>query len=202
MEIHSWAVGPLETNCYLLTSEAAGVLIDPGWELPELATALGERKLKYIIVTHVHLDHVYGLHSSPLMKGAQVCLPRADTIFLDSLANQAQQLGFPPPPMIKAERELAAGDELEFGAERLQVLETPGHTPGHICLVSSAGVFVGDVLFAGSVGRTDLPMGNEEQLMRSIKEQLLVMPDETIVYSGHGPNTTIGEEKRSNPFLK
>ncbi len=202
MDITSWSIGPLETNCYLLTANGEAVLIDPGWELPELAAKLAGTKLKYIVATHAHLDHIYGLDAVRAERHAEVCLGKGDVICLGSLAEQAQRIGFPSPPMIKVERELSGGEELEFGGEKLRVLDTPGHTPGHISLLSSAGVFVGDVLFAGSVGRTDLPMADTQQLLMSIRDELLALPDETVVFPGHGPATTIGEERASNPFLQ
>lgn len=202
MDIETHAVGPLGANCYLLLSGEEAVLIDPGWELPELASRLGRAKLKYIIATHAHLDHIFAVPQVKEELGGEFCLGGNDLVCLPGLADQAQHIGYPPPPEIEVDRELAAGETLSFGEEELEVLETPGHTPGHISVVSSAGVFVGDVLFAGSVGRTDYPLGDTGRLMASIRDVLLSLRDNTVVFPGHGPATNIGVERCTNRFLR
>ncbi len=202
MDVTTYTVGPLESNCYLLKSKGEAVLIDPGWELPGLADELGGARLKYIIATHAHLDHIFAAPQVKQACGGEFCLGKDDMVCLEGLADQAAHIGYPEPQAIKVEWQLAAGDELAFGEEKLKVLETPGHTPGHISLLGSAGAFVGDVLFAGSVGRTDFPLSDTEQLMASIRDKLLTLPDDTVVFSGHGEATSIGVERETNPFLR
>lgn len=199
-------VGPIQTNCYLAgcAETREGVVIDPGEEperiLAEIRT-LG-LTIKYILNTHAHFDHI--LANGPLVKatGAPLALHPLDLPLLRQNGG-AGLFGFDAPPSPEPDLLLAEGDTFSFGTHTFQVLFTPGHTPGHVSFYEEkAGViFDGDVLFAGGIGRTDLPGGDYETLMASINHKLMVLPDETVVCSGHGPVTTIGRERAGNPWL-
>lgn len=205
MKVHTFACGPFQTNCYLVEDEASGeaLLIDPTLESESVLDELTARKLHLaaIVNTHGHIDHVYADAFFAQHSGAPLAIHRADAPMLASLAQQARLFGLPEPALPQADRLLADGDTITAGALSLRVLHTPGHTPGGIGLYAPGVLFSGDTLFAGGVGRTDLPGGDWDQLITSITDRLLALPDDTIVYSGHGPATTIGTEKTSNPFL-
>lgn len=186
------------TNCYLIacsqTLEAA--VIDPGGEAHRIIKAIQDQRLKvrYIINTHGHIDHVGANVPVKEATGAEVLIHRDDQPYL----LRPPKAGVKPHP---ADRTLEEGTTLLIGRTViLKVLHTPGHTPGGICLVGDGFIFTGDTLFAGSIGRTDFPGGSYRELMRSIKK-LLAYPDETVIYPGHGPSSTLGVEKATNPFL-
>lgn len=200
-------VGLIQTNCYIVGCEETkeGAVIDPGGH-PERILAEVERHglaLKYVLNTHAHFDHTYANRAIVAATGVPLALHPADRRLLLSSAGAAD-FGLPAEPSPPPDLELQDGDELEVGKLRFQVLHTPGHTPGHVCFYEpEEGVlFDGDVLFYRGVGRTDLAGGNWQQLMNSIRRVLFALPDETVVYSGHGPATTIGEEKQLNPWLR
>lgn len=185
------------------------VIIDPGDEVAELLAVVKDERLTVamILLTHAHIDHVTGVGRAQAAVGAPVWLHRDDLLLYEGAADQGRLFGLrvdPPPPV---DHFYAPGQRLAFGTCSVEVLPTPGHCPGGICLAigpaSSAArdLFVGDTLFAGSIGRTDLPGGDFDTLMRSIRDVLLRFPDDTIVHSGHGPTTTIGRERLTNPFL-
>lgn len=205
MKIYSFTIGPLETNAYLVVDEGTrqALLIDPGLESEGIYDVIREERLDLsaILNTHGHFDHVGGNAFFKAKTGKPVLLHRDDVAMMLQAAEQALAYGFqvstPPPP----DRLLAEGDEVAIGDIRFQVLHTPGHTPGAICLYEKGVAFVGDTLFAGSIGRTDVPGGSHEVLLTSIRSKLLSLPDETAVYPGHGPPTTIGAERVHNPFL-
>ncbi len=194
-------------NAYLVRAEgqAHALAIDPGGGTPELVEALARDGLSLdaILLTHAHVDHIDGVAALVRATGAPVYLHPAERGWYDHSAAQASffgvQLEAPPPP----DRELHGGDVLELGGTKLEVREVPGHAPGHVILYdATAGVaFVGDVVFQGSIGRTDLPGGSYRQLMDGIRAQVLSLPDETVLYPGHGPPTTVGRERVGNPFL-
>lgn len=211
MIIATAAVPPFFKNGYLVTCETTrdGVLIDPGDEVGALldaARASGTRVTK-ILLTHAHLDHITGVAAAKARLGAHVWLHRDDLFLYDSLVEQGLMFGLSlrSAPPVDAFYDLAV--PIVFGHYVVDVLHTPGHCPGGVCLAigkqdtTSRELFVGDTLFAGSIGRTDLPGGDYATLIRSIKRVLLSFPDETIVHSGHGPDTTVGAERRTNPFL-
>jgi hydroxyacylglutathione hydrolase len=200
-------VGLIQANCYLVGCEETkqGVVIDPGDEAERILAEIDKAGLtiKYILNTHAHFDHV--LANGPLVEatGAPLALHPLDLPLLRVSAETASSFGIEAPPGPEPDLELAEGDTITFGQHTFEVLFTPGHSPGHVSFYEAkAGIiFDGDVLFASGIGRTDLPGGNYETLIASINEKLMVLPDETVVCSGHGPVTTIGQERVSNPWL-
>lgn len=201
MELAVFPVTPFYTNCYVVKEGGDALVIDPGEATPELKEYLNNCSVKMVINTHCHCDHCGGNAEIVALTGAPLVCHEADLPLLHSLPEQGRMFGVPFPASPEPDRFLEHGDTIAFGSRVFEVRHTPGHSPGHVVLVTDGVALVGDVLFAGSIGRTDLPGGSMNQLLKSIREQLLVLPDDTVVYSGHGPETTIGEERRSNPFL-
>ena len=208
MILETFPVGPLQCNCTILGDEAAAeaIVIDPGDEVSRIfrrLTALG-LKLKQILVTHAHIDHVGGALKLKALTGAPIFLNENDLPLLQMMSAQAAWLGIQTPETAPPDESLR--DSLSVGLDSYpaQVLHTPGHTQGSVCLhfAPLKMVFAGDTLFAGGIGRTDLPGGNFEQIIDSINTRLLPLPDDTKVVPGHGPATTIGAERRDNPFLR
>ena len=195
MFVRMFTVGMLETNCFLVGDRGSGeaVVIDPGFDQESEAKTIFSEierngfRIKYIINTHGHPDHTGGNQIMKKRSGAPILIYEDDASFLSN------------PP---ADRKLRDGDSIEVGNIRLKVVHTPGHSPGSMALLGEDFVFSGDTLFAGSIGRYDLPGGSLDQLVNSLKRKLLTLPDHVRVYPGHGPVTTIGEERRNNPFLK
>ena len=208
MILETFPVGPLRCNCTILGDEVTheAIVVDPGDNIPEILSRLQKHglTLRQIIVTHAHIDHVGGAAQLRKSTGAPVLMNQHDLELLGMMEMQAGWLGVPTPQV--APPDASAEDGLAIGLATLpaQVLHTPGHTPGSICLLFPDHdlLLAGDTLFAGSIGRTDLPGGDGEQILRSLRERLLVLPDSTRVLPGHGPETTIGEERQSNPFLQ
>ena len=206
MLVKQLTVGVVQSNCYIAGCEKTGqgVVIDPGDEGERILVAVQEMALdiKYILNTHAHFDHI--MANEPLLKatGAPLALHPLDLPLLQARGGAAL-FGLEAPLSPEPTISLAEGDRISFGQYTLQVLFTPGHSSGHVSFYEpEAGIiFDGDVLFAGGIGRTDLPGGSYETLMNSINEKLMVLPDETVVYSGHGPMTTIGRERAGNPWL-
>ena len=198
--------GVFAENCYLIVDEpaAACAIVDPGEEAGLILHKVAETGAKPVGIwlTHGHVDHVLGVARVAAETGAQVWLHPADQPLYDAVPDQAAWFGLAAPPGLPApDCEMAHGAELAVGELRFAVRHTPGHSPGSVCLIGPGMVFSGDVLFAGSIGRTDLPGGDFETLIGSIERELLPLPDDTILYSGHGPESTIGRERRTNPFL-
>lgn len=210
MKIVSIPNGMFAENCYLVVDEDAGecAIVDPGEEaglILHKVEATGAKPVA-IWLTHAHLDHVLGVPQIVAETGVSVWLHPADRPLYDGVPQQAAWFGLPAPPELPApDQSFTHGEVVRVGALRFDVRHTPGHSPGSVCLVApppEGGVaFGGDVLFAGSIGRTDLPGGDFETLIGSIERELLSLRDDTILYSGHGPETTIGRERRTNPFL-
>ncbi len=207
MKIFCETVGPFAENSYFVADTASreAIAIDPGDEAPRLLDIIERHRLsvRYILNTHAHLDHVGAVEAIKKATGAPFHLHEAEMPLLASLPVQAAMFGLSAPVVPKVEAYLGEGDvyTLGDGAIRVEVFETPGHSPGGVTFRIAESLFVGDALFAGSIGRTDLPGGDYETLMRSIRGRLMSYPDDTVVYSGHGPATTIGRERRTNPFL-
>ena len=197
--------GAFIENCYLVIDEATHecAIVDPGEEAGLILRTLEQAAVHPVGIwlTHAHLDHVLGVPRVRAATGAPVYLHDADRSLYDHLPEQAAAFGLRADSLAPPDRAFAHEEELPVGGLTFMVRHTPGHSPGSVALVGEGVVFAGDVLFQGSIGRTDLPGGDFETLMASIERELLVLPDSTIVYSGHGPETTIGAERRSNPFL-
>jgi hydroxyacylglutathione hydrolase len=198
--------GIFAENCFLVVDEVAGecAIVDPGEEAGLILHKVQETGTKPVAIwlTHAHLDHVLGVTRIAAETGAPVWLHPADRPLYDAVPDQAGWFGLAPPGRLPApDHALAHGQQLQVGALRFEVRHAPGHSPGSVCLVGPGVAFTGDVLFAGSIGRTDLPGGDFETLIASIERELLPLPDDTILYSGHGPETTIGRERHTNPFL-
>lgn len=204
----TFPVGPLACNCTILGDEATAtaLVVDPGAEVEDILGHLAAHrwKLSAIIVTHAHIDHIGGAAELKRRTGAPVWLCPRDLRLYDTLESQAHWIGVPPPERVVIDGDLGVGTRLELGAHRLHVLETPGHTEGSVCLYlpEESKLFAGDTLFAGSIGRTDLPGGDDVAIIDSIRGTLMALPDPTIVIPGHGPETTIGQERLHNPFLR
>lgn len=202
MQIEGLSVGPLGTNCYLLWDEETqeGVIIDPGDEAQRIWNRIDFTPLA-VLVTHAHIDHVGGIKDLLGIEPLPFYMHPDGKILYDALPEQAAWMGILVSRFPQPTHELSEG-LLELSSHfSLKVLETPGHAPGHVCFVGEDFAIVGDCLFAGSIGRTDLPGGDYDLLMRSIRDKLLTLPDEMKIYPGHGPPTTIGQERRTNPFL-
>jgi len=202
-------VGMLACNCSILGDESTGeaVVIDPGDEIEKVQQILAQHHLnvKYIVATHAHIDHVGGIEALKRATGAALLMHESDLALYQHVALQAEWLGVPPPTVSEVDHFLREGDALYCGALALEVLHTPGHSPGSVSLHlrgESSRIFSGDTLFQGSIGRTDLWGGSLNDILRSIHHRLLVFPDPTPVFPGHGAPTTIGEERESNPFLQ
>jgi glyoxylase-like metal-dependent hydrolase (beta-lactamase superfamily II) len=202
-------VGMLVCNCSVLGDETTGeaVVIDPGDEVEKVLDVLARHNLRarYIVATHAHLDHVGGVERLQRATGAAVLMHEADLPLFEHLDVQAEMLGLRAPARLEVDQFLREGGTLRCGSLALEVLHTPGHSPGSLSLHLPGGqakLFSGDTLFQGSIGRTDLWGGSYDEILRSIRSRLLIFPDETPVFPGHGPATTIGHERERNPFLQ
>jgi len=207
MKFRSLELGPFLSNCYIIGSEATGegMVIDPGAEADKILKAVEELKLevKLIVATHGHIDHVGAVNEVKEATGAQFAIHRDETEVLSrggGFLSALLGISLPSPP--QPDVLLQGGDNLGVGDLSFLVLHTPGHSPGGICLLGHGMVFSGDTLFYQSIGRFDFPGASGYQLLNSIHTKLMVLPDHTVVYPGHGPQTTIGDERRWNPFLK
>jgi hydroxyacylglutathione hydrolase len=200
-------VGPLQCNCSVIGDEQTreAIVIDPGDDIEDILGAIRKHNLrvKQIVITHAHIDHVGGAMKLRAVTGAPILLNQQDYALLKMLDVQAVWLGMEAPGRVEIDQSVGQADVVKAGSLAGQVLHTPGHTEGSICLYFPAEqkLIAGDTLFAGSIGRTDLPGGSSEKILQSLHNRVLALPDETVVVPGHGPLTTIGEERESNPFL-
>ena len=189
MEVKSFTVGPLAANCYVVSAGGDAVVVDPGAEAARIIKAVGERRVAAILATHGHSDHVGAVKELAVATGAPFMVPAGD------LALAEKYVG------AQAAVPLNDGDRLDFGDISLKVIATPGHTPGSSCFYAPGLLFSGDTLFAGGVGRTDLPGGSSDALFSSIRERIFTLAGDTVVYPGHGERTTVARERESNPFF-
>jgi len=200
-------VGPLQCNCSVIGDESTreAMVIDPGDEIEDVLALVRKHNLevKQIVITHAHIDHVGGAMKLRAVTGAPILLNQNDYALLKMLDAQAAWIGVAPPGDVEIDHSVGHGETLRTGALSANVLYTPGHTEGSICLYFPAErkLIAGDTLFAGSIGRTDLPGGSFKKIINSLHERVLALPDDTIVVPGHGPITSIGVERETNPFL-
>lgn len=200
-------VGPLQCNCSVIGDESTheAIVIDPGDNIEKVLETARKHGLtvKQIVVTHAHIDHVGGATKLKQATGAPILMNQNDAALLKMLDMQAAWIGVAPPGTVAIDHAIGDADRVQAGGVSASVLHTPGHTEGSICLYFEAEnkLIAGDTLFAGSIGRTDLPGGSYKKIMRSLHDRVLALPDETIVIPGHGEMTTIGAERASNPFL-
>lgn len=204
--IEAMALPPFHKNGYILGCHATrqAAYIDPGDEAEELLrwSDANGFSLSSILLTHAHMDHICGVGAVRSKGPYPIYLHREDAPLYEALERQGRAFGFEYPPAPPWDHELREGQDVHVGDLTLQVYHTPGHSPGSVSLVLGRHVFCGDVVFAGSIGRTDLPGGSYETLIESIRSKIIPLGDEKILHSGHGPDTTVGRERQSNPFLK
>jgi hydroxyacylglutathione hydrolase len=201
-------VGPLQCNCSIIGDEESrdAIVIDPGDDIEQVMAVVRKHNLtvKQIAVTHAHIDHVGGAMKLKELTGAPILLNQNDSALLKMLPVQATWIGVKPPGKVTIDEPLRDADKILVGSHEATVIHTPGHTQGSVCLYFPAEktLIAGDTLFAGSIGRTDLPGGDYKQIITSLHDRVLALPDETLVVPGHGPNTSIGDERETNPFLR
>jgi hydroxyacylglutathione hydrolase len=200
-------VGLLQCNCSVIGDETTreAMVIDPGDEIEDVLALIEKHNLqvKQIVITHAHIDHVGGAMKLRVATGAPILLNQNDYALLKMLDVQAAWIGMKNPGKVEIDRSVGQADTVQAGSLTANVIHTPGHTEGSVCLYfpTESKLIAGDTLFAGNIGRTDLPGGSMEKIIDSLHEKVMALPDDTLVVPGHGPLTTIGEERESNPFL-
>ena len=206
LQVELLVVGPLMTNCYIVWDEASneGVIIDPGDDADIIITMVKELGVQVdrILATHCHFDHIAAVAALKRELELEFIAHSGDLFFVEDGKASARKWGFDIEQPPKPDRFIEDGDKIEVGNFSLEVLHTPGHSPGGVSYLHERVVFAGDCLFQGSIGRTDFRMGSLEELAKSIRTRLYTLPDNTLVYTGHGPVTTIGDEKAHNPFVR
>ena len=206
LQVELLVVGPLMTNCYIVWDEASneGAIIDPGDDADIIITMLKELGVQVdrILATHCHFDHIAAVAALKRELELVFIAHEGDLFFVEDGKASARKWGFDIEQPPKPDRFIEDGDKIEVGNFSLEVLHTPGHSPGGVSYLHERAVFAGDCLFQGSIGRTDFRMGSLEELAKSIRTRLYTLPDNTLVYTGHGPVTTIGDEKAHNPFVR
>lgn len=202
MPIETFPLGPLDTNCYVVYQQSTALVVDPGGDPTDIVHFLREKNvtLHAIIITHLHFDHIYGVAELHKISGAPVYAPAGDADLRSTESSKGGIWGFPPVPPFTSE-DIPMGPQ-HFGPIACTILSTPGHTPGSISVYvpDEKAVLTGDAIFYRSIGRTDFPGGNSEDLLHSIRTQILVLPPETTIYAGHGPATTVLDENNNNPY--
>lgn len=206
LHIETFPVGPLGCNCSILSDDEkkTAIVVDPGGDLEGILARIDARQLRVeaIVHTHTHIDHVGATAGLQAKTGARAMIHEADRFLYDMLPVQAAMIGIPLPERTDMEGALHDGSTIGAAAIETGILHTPGHTPGSVSFVVGSFVLTGDTLFRQGIGRTDLWGGDHAEIMRSLKNKLLTLPDDTVVITGHGPKTTIGDERRKNPFLR
>ena len=205
MLLETLVVGPLSVNCYIFACEKThqAAIVDPGDEADQILSVVKKLdcRVKYILLTHGHIDH---LSQIPILKNklkAEFLMHEQDIPLVQSASTQAALFGLPDPGDLKPDRFLNDGDIIHLGELTIQVIHSPGHSPGSITFQVNQKLFVGDLIFNGSIGRTDLPGGDYSQIIESIQKKIFTFPDSVEIYPGHGPATTVGIEKNTNPFF-
>ncbi|MEZ0291827.1 MAG: MBL fold metallo-hydrolase [Solirubrobacteraceae bacterium] len=203
MDVRTFTVGPVQENCHFAIRDGQAIVIDPGDEAPRLLEAIGALGVEVaaILLTHTHFDHVGAVAPVARATGAEVWCPELEVPVLADIMTYVPWPGFGPFESYDADHTVAGGETLSLGGMEFEVLFTPGHSPGHVTYAVPGAIFSGDVLFQGSIGRTDLPGGDHATLMQTLATLVDALPDETAVYPGHMGNTTIGRERATNPFL-
>ena len=205
LKIERLVVGPLQVNSWIISADGQkeAVCIDPGDEAQQINTLATEAGLEItkILLTHCHWDHINGVGELKNMTGAEIYCHRADLFLYEKIEEQAVWMGGTAQSLPPVDKFITDSDIIEQGAISLKTLHTPGHSPGGVCFLSGDHCFVGDLVFSQSIGRSDLPGGNHNQLLHSISTKILPLPDSTILYPGHGPATTVGDERELNPFF-
>jgi len=205
MILDTLVVGPLAENCLIVGCEKTkiGAIIDPGDEASVILKSVEELSLeiKYILLTHGHVDHLAEVQKIKNKLNTEFLMHEADSLLVQNASIQAAMFGLPNPGNPKPDRYLADGDTISVGELTIKVLHTPGHSPGSITFFINDKLIVGDLIFSGSIGRTDLPGGNYEQLIKSVETKIFTLPNSTKIFPGHGPCTTVGAEKSTNPFF-
>lgn len=208
LSVETFPAGPLGCNCSVLVDGESGraIVVDPGGDFEKIKARLGDARVEAIVHTHTHIDHVGATAPLQRLSGARACIHEQDRFLYDLLPVQAAMLGIELPETVDMEGSLVDGQTLDAGAISMGILHTPGHTPGSVTFVvendGARHVFTGDTLFRRGIGRTDLWGGDANLIMKSLREKILALPDDAIVIAGHGPATTIGDERAANPFLR